>query len=253
MNPKVKANIQGSFGALIGIICIVCLCLIGKARGEETNADFTANASVGFANKYVGPSGNMYKDSPVIQPSLTVAYKNGLYASAWGSLGICEGLSDEVDYLLGWAGKVGGLDADIGAGYYDFTKMFHGRSGNAWAVYGKVSHDIELPGFGGTMTPYVRLEGDIADKDTDWSGGWLATVGQHYSKEFHGLKPWADASLSYDNGTYDYDVTTTFQYKLGFDWNIHGVKVTPNALLSVPSAENQPTEFVWGVNASHDF
>ena len=67
--------------AVLGALC--CMQFSGMAMAEEDKP--TANLAVSALSKYVWRGFEMTKDSLVLQPSMTVAYK-GFSANAWGNV-----------------------------------------------------------------------------------------------------------------------------------------------------------------------
>jgi hypothetical protein len=240
------------------LVAVLMLVSLASTRGEETNSSaFSLNVGIGYSSMYVDQSGTKFNGA-VWVPSATVTHNgSGVYVSEVDYLGINGGKSDELQHYLGWSGKVAGLDFDGGIGYYDYYRLFHGRAGNVWSVYGKASRDFEIVkkvcSVPLVVTPYVSGEIDDPDKGSDFGGGWMTTIGVKSTVDCGTVKLFCDAALTYENGTYDYDVTTTFQYKLGLDWDVWGVKVTPSVTFSAPSAEDRQTSVFGGVNVSHSF
>jgi hypothetical protein len=231
------------------VVAVFCICPV---YGAETNVSLSANVCFDFVSKYVGSSGSVSEDGPAIQPSFTLTHESGIYASIWNSTGFRESLGDEVDYSIGWTGEKYGFGINIGVSYYDFVKLFHGRSGNVWASYGELCRNVNVGNV--KFVPSVRIEGDFAEADTeDFSDGWSITPGIRCEKEFAGINFWDEILLTYDNGTFGNHVTTTPQNKIGLDFDVCGVTVSPNLLVSLPSDKNRTDEVVWGISVSHDF
>ncbi len=65
-------------------------------------------------------------NTPAVQPGLTYTFDNGLSVGLWGSYGLGKNSSneiDELDYLAGYAFKVGEIDAKIAYTHYTFPSL----------------------------------------------------------------------------------------------------------------------------------
>jgi hypothetical protein len=104
-------------------VAVVMAALAGNAQ-ESKDVEFSAGADV--VNKYVWRGANQAQGA-AIQPSLGVAFKNGLSVSAWGSTGIANPYAYEFDLSLGYS--IAGVSLALtdyfwdghytGYGYYD--------------------------------------------------------------------------------------------------------------------------------------
>lgn len=147
----------------------------------------TASASAAFLSQYIWRGYALSKDSLVVQPSLTTAYK-GFKLNLWGNLdtdcyqGVYEGDSkwNETDLTFGYDHKFGILGVGAGFVYYalegaDDWKEFYLSLGldtllaptltvyrevsknQGWYVLLGLSHSVELP-----MDMSLNLSGSIS-------------------------------------------------------------------------------------------
>ena len=218
----------------------------------EEAKEFSGEASVSVLNKYITLSGSTCESDPVVQPSLMISHASGFYANIWNSTGFEGSQGDEIDYFLGWAGDVIGLSTDLSVGYFEYRQFFYGRSGNFFTVCGKIGKEFELGEFA-SAEPYVRIESDIAEKETDVGGGTLYTSGLKIKKTFKPLLLWVEPKVTYTDGIYDSESTVTFQAESGVDYNCwRELTLTPKAMVSIPSDDvGRKDEFVFGLTAAY--
>src|SRR3990167_7516057 len=64
--------------------------------------------------------GAIYYDKPVQQSELVVAWRNGLFASVWTSIGYntTVGTDEEADFILGYSKSVGKFNFSTDAAYF---------------------------------------------------------------------------------------------------------------------------------------
>jgi|GEM_PF-4189213 len=235
------------------VVVFVALFCIGTVYAEGLK-DFSVSTEVSVLNKYVGLTGSKFEPDEVIQPSLTLSHASGFYANVWDSTGIDGYEGNEIDYFVGWAGDVLGFNADLSVGYYDLASMFCGRSGNYFVLAGRIGKTLDVGGFA-LAEPFVRIEEDIAEKETDCDGGILYTGGVKIEKSLEPFNLWVEPRITYTPGVFETEETTTFQCEAGIDWDCYGwLTLTPKAMISIPSDNvERENEFVYGLTASRDF
>jgi uncharacterized protein (TIGR02001 family) len=148
----------------------VCLSMFsGMACAEEDKP--TANLTVGAYSQYIWRGFEMSKDSVVVQPSMTVAYK-GFSANLWGNLDT-DPYSDttdesnnwnETDMTLAYGWEMGPAAFSVGYIYYALDGMEDTQELFASAAL----KTILKP----TLTVY---------RDTDFYPGWYTTLGISHS------------------------------------------------------------------------
>ena len=186
METKKKINI-----AVFGALC--CLQFSGVAMAEENEPSTippdlakqhvpsvtiaeadkpTANLAVAALSKYVWRGFEMTKDSIVLQPSMTVAYK-GFSANIWGNedtkvyaKGV-EGENSsnwtETDLTLAYDWSMGPVGLTAGYIYYSLIGL------DSQEVFGRATlHTLLTP----TLTVY---------RDYDHFAGWYVTLGVSHS------------------------------------------------------------------------
>ena len=155
--------------AVLGAMC--CLQFGGVAMAEEEEKP-TANLAVSALSKYVWRGFEMTKDSIVLEPSMTVAYK-GFSANVWGNedtkvyvRNAEGGESDnwtETDLTLAYDWSVGPVGLTAGYIYYSLVGL------DTQEVFGRATlHTLLTP----TLTVY---------RDYDHFAGWYMTLGVSHS------------------------------------------------------------------------
>lgn len=114
--------------AVLGAMC--CLQFSGVARAEEEDKP-TANLAVAALSKYVWRGFEVTRNSMVLEPSMTVAYK-GFSANVWGNLdtdyygsGPNSGTNfwNETDFTLAYDWTMGPVGMTAGYIYYAFDGL----------------------------------------------------------------------------------------------------------------------------------
>lgn len=154
--------------AVLGALC--CLQLSGVARAEEDKP--TASLAVGALSKYVWRGFEVSRDSIILQPSITVAYK-GFSANIWGNVdtdyygsGPNSGTNywNETDFTLAYDWNMGPVGMTAGYIYYGFDGIPDTQEVFARAAW----HTLLTP----TLSIY---------KDYDNLAGWYITLGVSHS------------------------------------------------------------------------
>lgn len=85
--------------------------------------DFNLSGQKVLRSKYVGPDGLTFYDKPVIQGNITLDHKSGFFVDLWISSGLNTNWStdwdDEMDYTLGWSGKIKPIQISTSISYFD--------------------------------------------------------------------------------------------------------------------------------------
>ncbi|MDD5759768.1 MAG: hypothetical protein PHI06_11890 [Desulfobulbaceae bacterium] len=153
---------------VLGALC--CLQFAGAAMAAEDKP--TADLSVSVLSKYVWRGFELSKDSLVIQPSMTVAYK-GFSANVWGNedtdvyVNAAEGAGTnnwtETDFTLAYDWSMGMVDLTAGYIYYGLIGK------DSQEIFGRVALNVLL-------TPTLSVY-----RDYDGFPGWYATLGISHS------------------------------------------------------------------------
>lgn len=154
---------------VLGVLC--CLQFGGAAMAEEEKP--TADLSVSVLSKYVWRGFELSKDSLVIQPSMTVAYK-GFSANAWGNVdtdlysndptATTSNAWNESDFTLAYDWSMGSVDLTAGYIYYGLDGLEDTQE-----VFARAALNVLL-------TPTLSIYRDI-----DHAPAWYVTLGVSHS------------------------------------------------------------------------
>jgi len=153
----------------LAVLAAVCtLQMNGAARAEEASRP-TANLSVSALSKYVWRGFEYSRDSIVVQPSMTVAYK-GVSANVWGNIDTDQYSSDpagdttnawsETDFTLAYDWTMEPVALTAGYIYYGLDGMPDTQEVFVRAAF----HTL--------LTPTLAIY-----RDYDNTSGWYATLG----------------------------------------------------------------------------
>lgn len=95
--------------------CVLALVLsfcAAPALAQETPVSF--GGEIGVVSDYRFRGLSLSDEEPALQGGLTASHESGVYAYVWAStIADYAGADIELDYAVGWAGTLGGLEADI--------------------------------------------------------------------------------------------------------------------------------------------
>lgn len=134
------------------------LCAGSAAAQAAATAPVSLEAEIGVVSDYRFRGYSLSDRDPAIQGGLTAGLAGGVYGSVWtstidevGAGADGKGATVELDYVLGWAGAVGGFDLDLSAQVYTYPG----------------GHDVS----------YVELPASLSRRFGDWRG----TLGVAYA------------------------------------------------------------------------
>lgn len=150
--------------ALMGILASGFAASSALAEEEKPSADL----SVSLLSKYVWRGWEYSKDSMVVQPSITVAYK-GFSANLWGNLDTDNDITNtnefnETDFTLAYDGSCSFADYSVGYIYYALD-----NANDTQEVYASATFDMLL-------SPTIAVY-----RDYDSFPGWYITLGISHS------------------------------------------------------------------------
>jgi hypothetical protein len=102
------------------------------------SAEPSTTCQANISSRYIGGTGDILDNKPVIQGSCSVAFPNGVFVTPWVSQsfatpGISTRTGNEFDITVGWSGKISDrITLGPSLGYYDRAdpKIFHGIKGD---------------------------------------------------------------------------------------------------------------------------
>ncbi len=115
-------------------------------------------------NKSVNDSGLVLAVDPVVQGGITFTLQQGGYLDLWFShatgSGPANDYGDEVDFTLGWRGRIAGeIDANLGVAELDLYPTQNLNSHNVTKIFAEIAPlRLAVPLGPTTLTPYARVE-----------------------------------------------------------------------------------------------
>lgn len=231
----------------LGIIGLLVLLFAFCARGAT---NITVNVSSRALSSYVfAETGERLHRDPVLQSEIAIDFPLGFYASIWHSTGFdthfSEDGGDELDYYVGWAGELIGLELDAGASYFDAVDLFR-ASGDTVYLYAEVGKTC------GPVKPFLRGNFYLQPPGSDLEGGMTVAGGL----EFEPTLPYERLSvplrgwIAHDDGTFGGGpglisrVEAEATWELGEQWSLF----LPTASVNIPLTVNDSrrTEWVFG-------
>lgn len=199
---------------------------------------FSGRLSTTIWDQYLGESGGVARRAPVLQTDLYLQLPHGFYFEPWVSTDFNRNFSDdfgkEIDWNIGWTGKVKEFNLDIGASYFDIARLFslNGPIGDIVEVHGEVNKRFTLAGGAHTLTPFLRVEGKLPLKE-QVSKGAYTIIGLRHNWQ---VTPWLrfDQSLLtfYDTGAVVFRPALMGAYQAGLNW-----KLSRNISLGLPQVK----------------
>jgi hypothetical protein len=156
--------------AVLGALCCLQFGGVAMAEGDKP----TASLAVSTLSKYVWRGFELSKDSIVIQPSMTVAYK-GISANVWGNVDTDYYLNDssgsstnawnETDFTLAYDWTMGPVGLTAGYIYYGLESPVQ----DTQEVFARAALNVLLKP---TLSIY---------RDIDHAPAWYVTLGVSHS------------------------------------------------------------------------
>jgi len=245
------------------VVAVSSVCFANGVRAEDSsdsNSAVQVTYSVGAYTKYFGQwSGYVYDNRPSIQGDIGVSFANGIYLDIWSARQIGakrDGVSgNEVDFTVGYATEVLGLSVDTSLTYYDLSPVLEGRRDNVWAPVIKVSKD-----FGGdsvSISPFVRMEVDIPDAGSSFSGGMYLTGGAEAKVSLmDDLSLCLASYFTLDDGAYDGDQNVIFGQTASLQYEVGSLTFSfPSFVLTTPLESDtcRKTETCFGFSVEGKF
>ena len=183
-------------------------------------------------DKYLGFStGNVLSDNAAVQTEAFIGFDSGLYLDFFHSRSLSGrwndgSLANELDYCLGWSGKIGkGLSLNVGGSYFDESKTLTLGSGDIVKSWINVSKESKL------ATVSLGYENFTTMPNSGFHGGNMVTLGISRSLTVceGKIRLKASALGVYDFGTLGSRQGLIARGTVGVDWNA-SKRVTVNVL-----------------------
>lgn len=214
---------------IIGLAVLFAVTVMAEVPATDIGPSVSFRSVVG--DKYVCfGSGSLLYNKPVIQSDLFISFNDGLYVDLWDSKSLnssWENYGNEIDYGLGWSGKIYGFGLDVGVFYYDEPSGLTFDEKDSWNSHIKISRDLRV------CTVYGSLDNYMVMPDSEVEGGNLCTLGAQKALEVNKLlSAKTYASVAYDDGAYCGDNGLIFHTGGELDW-----RITKKLTLIVPEVK----------------
>lgn len=145
------------------------------ADAEPASRPISFEAELAVVSDYRFRGLSLSDEKPAVQGGVTATLSNGAYGYVWASTideysagADDKGATVEVDFVLGWAGVVAGLDADISAQAYTYP----GASGVNYVEF-PITMSRRIGSWGATFgAAYAPSQRALGDEDNAY--GWIA-------------------------------------------------------------------------------
>lgn len=211
-------------------------------------------------SKYVGPhDGVIFYDKPVNQGSVTLCHtRTGLFFDLWYSTGFNldpQDWDDEIDYTLGWVGKILEFNLYMSLSYFDNHGVFNMPFNDVIHFFGKINFPELKITDNSDISPFISYSKFwIPDKSTPFNGGEIKSIGFdgsiNFSKKINGkISP----LFAWDSGTFGVRKGWLFKLSPNINWKLNN-HLTWNVmeynlyipLKTSPIARDLPNQQVWG-------
>lgn len=247
-------------GRVLATILFLSLCLMPIAATAADDLKVGGALTGKFWSSYLGQSGQMICDKPVLWSDLYLTLKpTGFFFDVWNSTGF-EGAEREtrgcyeIDYTLGWSSTMG---LTVGVSYFDLYTLFGPTKGDVIMPFVEVERPIA-----GDVSVSMRLEYYFPAAPGYFpSGGLRVLLGAEHLWQFSNPvalrhKLWA----IYDEGTLGLREAGIFQYEAALRWR----EVVPRSIaievpkvkLSAPitnAGDPRKFEAIFGASISFQF
>jgi hypothetical protein len=225
--------------------------------------DFTIKGQTVVRSQYVGfDDGLVFYPDGVIQGNITLAHKFGFFLDLWYSSGFNTDWStdwdDELDYALGWNGKVNNLDLTASITYFDDHSVGSMPYNDVVKSFVRIGMPTNKISEHLNCTPFASYSGYfIPDNYTPFEGGNVFALGFDSGITLTPtLSITSSTSFGWDDGgfgvkpgcIFKHSSTVNIQASKHLTWNIL------EATIYVPIGNrNMRTEIVWGTGLSWSF
>lgn len=224
---------------------LVALIISAAVRAYAEDYQPSGKISVIIWNQYLGGTAAVARKAPVLQTDLYLQLPHGFYLEPWISTDFNRNFANdfgkEIDWNVGWAGKIDGFGLDLGASYFDLVRLFsaNGPIGDIIELHGEVNRSFRLIAFdrAHTITPYLRFEGKLPIRE-EVDKGLYAHVGLRHSWQiFSSLRLDHSVETFYDTGAFRFRPALIGVYQVGLNWKLtKSISIGPQVKFSMPLA-----------------
>jgi hypothetical protein len=244
-------HLKKTFG-ILSVLLVAALTGVCYADDAEQASPVVTFSSKVFS-KYVGDTGVVFYDRPVIQSELNVSLPKGFYANIWYSMSLAHAGLDtndgnEFDPTIGWSGDIAGITLDAGMTYFDLRPVGTFGRGDVWQPYVEFSKEFEL-NKAHAIAPFARTEYGIPVQGNAREDRGLHVHGGFRHKwqvaDKLGLSQQAD--FAFDDGAYGYSRARVYSHTLAVSYAVTdwlGFELGGKVYVPLTQAENRNTRMV---------
>jgi len=245
-------------------LVVLVIGMAGVVFAEEAKKDISVTLSSKVYSEYLSSnSGGICHDGPVIQTDMFISLPRGFYFDVWHSAGLngtdlSSDYGDEIDYTIGWSGKVKGIGLDLGVAYFDLIDLFEAPHGDLIMPYLEFNKGFDISK-NHRLTPFVCFKFPYSAKGDELGHGFRTYLGTKHAWQINPKLSFNQKiNLLFDDGACGNDSGVLGQYQGGISWqaskqltlDLISVKaVTPLTSLS----DSRETKIVYGAGITYRF
>lgn len=210
---------------IISVILVAFATAVCFAEEAEKAAPVVTFSSAIY-NKYVGDTGIVFYDRPVVQNEITVSLPKGFYANLWYSMSLAHSGLDtndgnEFDPTLGWSGELAEITIDAGITYFDIRPVGTFDRGDVWQPYTEISKAFAL-GKAHIISPYSKADYGIPVKGNARDDKGLHVHGglKHKWQVADTLGLSQQADFVFDDGAFGYARAWVYSHALTMSYTV---------------------------------
>ncbi|MFA6386670.1 MAG: hypothetical protein WCW04_02800 [Candidatus Paceibacterota bacterium] len=241
--------------SVIFTIAMIVIASLSTATAQ----DFNLSGQTMLHSKYIGPDGLQFYGKPVLQSSVTLNHKSGLFFDLWCSTGLNTQFSndwdDEIDYTIGWSGKVSPFLLNASLSYFDNFKNFSFTYNDVVKSNVTLSYTKEVNGKI-KISPFLSwTKFMIPNKNTPFVGGNLYSIGCNNEIVItEKVKVTPLVQLTFDDGAFDVKSGGLIKLSSNLNWTLskHFVWNVVEATFYSPFKQRgMRNEFILGTGLSY--
>jgi len=244
-------------------LVVLLIGVTGVVFADDSYEEISVTFSSRIYSKYLGSyTGRVCDDDPSLQNDLFITLPKGFYLEIWNSIGLDgTGLSsdygDELDYLVGWSGKLEEINLNIGIAYIDCIDLFESPRGDLILPYLEINKEFDVSEKH-CLTPYLGFEFPFSAKGNEFGHGFYTRVGLKHDWQISPKLVFNQKiNLFFDDGALG-DSGILGQYCCDLSWQIS--KPTTIDLISIKAidpltslSDGRKAEMVYGTGMTYRF
>lgn len=229
-----------------------------NTNAQDSTTIFSLNGQSVVRSKYVGPDGLQFYGDPVLQSNITLNHKSGLFFDLWYSTGFNSQFSndwdDEIDYTLGWSGKVYKFGLNSSLSYFDNFKNFNFTYNDVVKGNIHLSYPRQIKPWLKVMPYLDYIFYIIPNQKTPFNGGNLCSIGLDNEIAItEKIKTTPLIQFTWDDGAFETKPGTMLKLSSNLNWTLskHFVwNIIETTFYSPAHKREMKNEFVLGTGLS---